>query len=88
MKGTFRFPAILFGKNVIIFEANMSLSVHIDNKKKYILILGKGPIQGLDDTKQTTEKVYLINFTEYSKKFCLSFHYSGTNSYLFVNGTE
>ena len=22
------------------------------------------------------------------KKFCLSFHYTGVNSYLFVNGTE
>ena len=26
--------------------------------------------------------------TENSKKFCLSLHYNGTNSYLFVNGTE
>ena len=24
----------------------------------------------------------------YSKKFCLSLHYNGVNSYLFVNGTE
>ena len=38
------------GKNVIIFEDDMSSSVHVDNKKKDILILGKGPIQGLDDT--------------------------------------
>ena len=29
-----------------------------------------------------------INFTENNKKFCLSFHYNGANSYLFVNGTE
>ena len=28
------------------------------------------------------------NFTEKNKKFCLSLHYNGTNSYLFVNGTE
>ena len=33
------------GKNVIIFGVDMSLSPHIDNKKKYILILGKGPTQ-------------------------------------------
>ena len=38
------------GKNVIIFEDDMSSSVHVDNKKKDISILGKGPIQGLDDT--------------------------------------
>ena len=29
-----------------------------------------------------------INFTEKNKKFCLSLHYNGANSYLFVNGTE
>ena len=27
----------------------MNSSVHIDNKNKYILILGEGPTQGLDD---------------------------------------
>ena len=29
-----------------------------------------------------------INFTVNYKKFCLSFHYNGAKSYLFVNGTE
>ena len=29
-----------------------------------------------------------INFTVTKKKFCLSLHYNGKNSYLFVNGTE
>ena len=29
-----------------------------------------------------------INFTEDTKKICLSLHYNGANSYLFVNGTE
>ena len=32
--------------------------------------------------------MYSINFTVTRKKFCLSFHYNGANSYLFVNGTE
>ena len=31
---------------------------------------------------------YSINFTVNRKKFCLSLHYNGSNSYLFVNGTE
>ena len=31
-----------FGKNIMIFDADMSLLVHIDNKKKDILIIGKG----------------------------------------------
>ena len=29
-----------------------------------------------------------MNFTENNKRFCLSLHYNGANSYLFVNGTE
>ena len=34
-------------RNVIIFGVDMSSSSHIDNKKNDILILGKGPTQGL-----------------------------------------
>ena len=30
----------------------------------------------------------MINFTKTKVKFCLSLHYNGDNSYLFVNGTE
>ena len=65
----------------------MSFSAHIDNKKKYILVLGIGPTQRLEYTL-TAEKIYSINFTVTKKKFCLSLHYKGTNSYLFVNGIE
>ena len=32
--------------------------------------------------------MYSMNFTERNKKFCLSLHHNGANSYLFVNGTE
>ena len=65
----------------------MSFSAHIDNNKKDILVLGIGPTQGLEHTL-TAEKMYWINFTVTKKKFCLSLHYNGVNSYLFVNGTE
>ena len=65
----------------------MSSSAHIDNKKKDILVLGKGPTQGLGHTL-TAEKTYSINFTGAQNKFCLSLHYNGENSYLFVNGTK
>ena len=34
------------GRNVIVFGADMSLSVHIENKGKDILILGGGTKQG------------------------------------------
>ena len=32
--------------------------------------------------------MYSINFSWRAKKNCLSLHYNGANSYLFVNGTE
>ena len=66
----------------------MSSSVHADNKKKDILILVEGPIQGLHDTTLTAEKKYSINFTESSKKYCLSLHYNGANNYSFAKGVE
>ena len=66
----------------------MRSSVHVDNKGKDILILGKGPMQGLGEHSLTAEKMYSINFTDHRKKCCLSLHYNGVNSYLFVNGTE
>ena len=77
-----------FGKNVVIFGADMSSSVHVDSKKKGILIIGEGFTQGLEDTTLTAEKKYSINFTEHNKKFFLSLHYDVANSHLFVNGVE
>ena len=76
------------GKNVIIFGVDMSSYVHIDNKKKVILIFDIGPIQGLDDTTLTAETRYSINFSRSYRKFCLSLHYNGSNSFLFVNTTR
>ena len=81
------FPGSGFGQNVLIFGANMSSSTHINNKKKDILVLGKGPTQRVEHTL-TAERMYSINFTMTKKKFCLSLHYNGAKSYLFVNGTE
>ena len=63
----------------------MSSFTKIDNRKKDILILGKGPTQGLEHTP-SAEKMYSINFTKNNKKYCVSLLYNGANSYLFVNG--
>ena len=51
------------------------------------MILGEGPTQGIEYTL-SAEKVYSINFTEDNKRLCLSLHYNGVNSCLFVNGRE
>ena len=73
------------GKNVIIFEVDMSTSVHIGNKGKDTLILVEGPTQWLDDIILTADAKYPINFTQPNKRFVLSLHYNGSNSFLFVN---
>ena len=44
--------------------------------------MGKGPVQGIDGTTLYAEKVYSQNFTQPNKKFVLSLHYNGDNSYL------
>ena len=64
----------------------MSSSVHIDNKGKDILILDKGPTQGLNHTL-SSETQYSINFTRLGKIFCLNLHdmiMGATVSYLLM----
>ena len=65
----------------------MSSSTKTGNRKRDILILGKGPTQGLEHTL-SAEIMYSINFAENNKTFYLHLHYNGASSYLFVNGTE
>ena len=67
-RSSFSFPSGGFGQNVLVFGADMSSSIHIDNKKKDTLILGRGPTQGLESTL-TAEKMYSINFTVTKKSF-------------------
>ena len=77
-----------FGRNVIILGADISSSVHANNKTRSILVRGKDFIQGIDNTTIYAKKLYSINFTKTTTKFCLKLHHNGVNSYLFVNGTE
>ena len=66
----------------------MRSSPKIDNRKKDLLILGTGTMQGLEHTL-SAEKMYSINFTKKKNtQFCLGLHYNGADSYLFVNGTK
>ena len=71
-RSSFLFPGDGFGQNVLIFGANMSSSTHVDNNKKDILVLRKGPTQRLEHTL-TAEKMHSINFTVTKKKFLLKF---------------
>ena len=78
-RSSFSFPGGGFGQNIIVFVADMISSIHVDNKKKDILILGRGPAQGLGEHSLTAENMYSINFTVTKKKFFLSLHYNGAN---------
>ena len=70
----------------LFLEADMSSSVHIDIQD--ILILCKGPSQELDNTTLKAEAIYPINFRQPNKRFVLSLHYNGRNSFLFLNATK
>ena len=76
------------GRNVIIFGVDMSFSKHANNKANNIYVMGKDYYQKINDTKIYAEKMYHRNFTDPGKKFVLSLHYNGNNSYLYVNGNQ
>ena len=78
LSSEFLLPDGSVGKNVIVFRVDMSSSMHIDNEKKDILILGKGPTQRLDDTTLIAEAQYSIDFPRSNRKFCLSLLYNGS----------
>ena len=75
-------------RNVLIFEVDMSFSVHATNRKSHIYLMGTGLTQGINDTTIYAEKNFCRNFTDFGKKFMLSLHYNGDDSYLFVNGRQ
>ena len=87
-RSEFSLPDGSIGKNAIIFGADMSSSVYIDNANKIVLILGEEPTQGLDDTPLKADVQYSINFSRSNRKLCSSLHYDGSNSFLFVNATK
>ena len=65
----------------------MSFSAHIDNKKKDILVLGKGPTQGLEHNL-TAEKMYSINFTVTKKAILFKFALQWSKQLIICYGIE
>ena len=76
------------GRNVLIFGADMSFSIHRTNRANHIYVMGDGFTQGIHDTTLYVEKKYFRNFAEPNVKFVLSLHYHGDDSYLFVKGRQ
>ena len=81
-------PHTTDARNVLIVGADMSFSVHATNRANHIYLIGTGLTQGINDTTIYAEKNFYRNFTDFGKKFVLSLHYNGDNSYLFVNGSQ
>ena len=75
-------------RNVLIFVADMRFSVHATNRANSIYVMGDGLTQGIHDTTLYIEKNYWRNFTDPGKKFIISLHYNGDESYFFVNGRQ
>ena len=72
-----------WGKNVN-FGVDNNSSVHIDNKKKNVLGLSKGPTQRLDVTMITAEAIILMNFSKSGRKFCSSLQYNGNKRFFYL----
>ena len=77
-----------WGKNVVIFRAENSSLVHIDNKKKDILVFGEGPTQWVDNTLVSGKAKHSTNILRSQRNFCLSLHYNESKTFLFVNATK
>ena len=86
--GTFSKGGINNGRNVIIFGVDEDSLTHANNKANNIFVMGDFIVQGINDTTLYAEKIYSQNFTAPDRKFVLSLHYNGDNSYLFVNGKQ
>ena len=72
------------GTYVIIFDVDISSSTKIDNKKKDILILWKGPTQGLGEHSLSAEKT----FTKSGITFSLTFTNVNSLSFVSMNNQE
>ena len=72
------------GRKVLIFGVHEHSLVHANNKANNIYVMGDLFVQGINDTTLYVEKIYSPNFTAVKKKFELSLHCNGDDSYLFL----
>ena len=71
------------GRKVLIFGVDMSFSAQATNRANHIYLT-----RGINDTTLYVEKNYWRSFTDPGKKFIISLHYNGDESYFFVNGRQ
>ena len=77
-----------YGRNVIIFGVDKSLSFHSNNRKNNILMLGEGGTFGINGSFGVPKKRFNINFSKVNTKSCLSLCYNTDNIYLFIDRKE
>ena len=77
-----------FARNVAIFGVDNSTSSHDDNRKNNFFWLGEEVTDGNNGSVGTAEKSFSISFSKAKAKLCVSLHYNGDNSYLFVTIIE
>ena len=82
------FAHTIDARSVLMFGADMSCSVRKTNRAHHIYVVGTGLTQGIHDTTLYAEMDFYRNFTDPGKRFMLSLHYNGDDSYLFVNGRQ
>ena len=89
-RGNFSKGNINNGRNVLIFGVHVSSLVHANNKANNIYVMGDLFVQGISNTTLYADEVYSQNFTQPNKKFVLSLHYNGDDSYylLMVNKNQ
>ena len=73
------------GRNVLIFGVH-EIQLFIQIIKQITYLLWAMDLYKVLMIRLYAEKIYSQNFTVVNKKFVLSLHYNGDNSYLFVNG--
>ena len=77
-------------RNLILYGVDMKNSTFASNKKHHIYIIGKSFTQGLQygATIYAKHDYVKVNGSQVNKKFILSVHCNGDNSYLFINGVK
>ena len=77
-----------YATNVVSLVVDNSSSSHADPCQNNFLMLGKRDTFDINGKFGGQWRKFTINFSKAKTKFCLSLHYNGDNSYLFVNGKE
>ena len=77
-----------FACDIIMSVADISSSVHVDNKKNKILLLLTRPYARITWYNIKLQTKNIGSTLQSLERNCLSFHYSGESSQLFINGTE